>query len=61
MHIGVKVGAGLGGVAVLGLLVWLGISLLGGGAEQQHCRQRQQESQPRHRGGLVEVDGPSQR
>ena len=30
MHIGVKVGAGLGGVAVLGLLVWLGISLLGG-------------------------------
>ncbi len=33
MHIGVKVGAGLGGVAVLGLLVWLGISLLGGGAE----------------------------
>ena len=29
----VKVGAGLGGVGVLGLLLWLGISFLGGGAE----------------------------
>ena len=33
MHIGVKVGAGVGGVAMLGLLVWLGISLLGGDSE----------------------------
>jgi hypothetical protein len=29
----VKVGAGLSGVGVLGLLLWLGILFLGGGAE----------------------------
>jgi hypothetical protein len=33
LHIGVKVGAGAGGVVVLGLLIWLVISLVGGDTE----------------------------